>query len=57
MKRIGYPLTDAQIIQLIEGLPNTDIGKRWKFAIQLMAVYGLPKTRRFKRGIHQEKWK
>ena len=34
-------LSDSQIIRLIEGLPDTDIGKRWKFGIQLMAVYGL----------------
>ena len=40
-KRIGYPLTDFQIIRLIEGLPNNDIGNRWRFGIQLMAVYGL----------------
>ena len=40
-KRIGYPLTDSQIIRLIEGLPDNDIGKRWRFGIQLMAVYGL----------------
>ena len=40
-KRIGYPLTDSQIIRLIEGLPNNDIGCRWRFGIQLMAVYGL----------------
>ncbi len=30
-KRVGFPLTDSQIIRL----------NRWKFAIQLMAVYGL----------------
>ena len=40
-KRIGYPLTDSQIIRLVEGLPENDISKRWIFGIQLMAVYGL----------------
>ena len=40
-KRIGYPLTDSQIIRLINELPDNDIGKRWKFGIQLMAVFGL----------------
>ena len=40
-KRIGYPLTDSQIIRLVEGLPDNEISKRWKFGIQLMAVYGL----------------
>jgi hypothetical protein len=37
----GYPLTDSQIIRLLEALPDDDAGKRWKFAFQLMAVYGL----------------
>ena len=40
-KRIGFPLTDSQIIRLVEGLPQNDTGHRWRFAIQLMAVYGL----------------
>ncbi len=40
-KRTGYPLTDSQILRLIESLPVGPIHDRWKFAIQLMAVYGL----------------
>ena len=40
-KRIGYPLTDSQIIRLLESLPDDEIGNKWKFACQLMAVYGL----------------
>ena len=40
-KRTGYPLTDSQILRLIESLPGGPIHDRWKFAIQLMAVYGL----------------
>ena len=40
-KRTGYPLTDSQILRLIESLPNGPIHDRWKFAIQLMGVYGL----------------
>ena len=36
-KRIGYPLRDAQILSLIESIPDP----RWQFAVQLLAVYGL----------------
>lgn len=37
----GYALSDAQIVQLLDPLPNTSTGRRWRFGIQLMAVYGL----------------
>ena len=40
-KRVGYPLTDAQILRLLDALPDTAAGKRWRFALQLMATYGL----------------
>jgi len=40
-KRIGYPLTDSQIVRLIASLPDDEVGNKWKFACQLMAVYGL----------------
>jgi integrase len=40
-KRVGYPLTDSQILRLIDSLPKGPIHDRWKFAIQLLAVYGL----------------
>ena len=40
-KRVGFPLTDSQIIRLIEGLPNTNTGNRWRFAIELCSVFGL----------------
>ena len=40
-KRIGYPLSDAQILQLLDNLPNGEVHDRWRFAIQLCAVYGL----------------
>jgi len=36
-KRIGFALTDSQILRLLEEVSN----ERWKFAIQLCAVYGL----------------
>ena len=36
-KRIGYPLSDSQILRLVDSI-NTP---RWKFALQLMATYGL----------------
>ena len=37
----GYALTDAQIVQLLGRLPSTATGRRWRFGIQLMAVYGV----------------
>jgi len=40
-KRVGYPLSDAQILRLLDGLPSTPAGERWRFAVQLLAVYGL----------------
>ena len=36
-KRIGYPLSDSQIIRLVDSIENP----KWRFAIQLMATYGL----------------
>jgi len=41
VKRIGYPLNDMQILRLLDGLPADEAGARWRFAVQLMAVYGL----------------
>lgn len=40
-KRIGYPLSDAQILQLMDSLPEGEVHDRWRFAIQLCSVYGL----------------
>ena len=40
-KRIGYPLSDAQILQLLDNLPEGEAHDRWRFAIQLCSVYGL----------------
>jgi len=37
----GVPLTDDQILKLLEGLPHDEAGHRWRFAVQLMAAYGL----------------
>ena len=36
-KRIGFALTDSQILRLLDDISD----ERWKFAIQLCAVYGL----------------
>ncbi len=36
-KRVGYAISDAEILRLLEGMPDP----RWQFAIQLCAVYGL----------------
>jgi len=40
-KREGYPLRDAQILRLIDSLPIKGSGTRWRFALQLLATYGL----------------
>ena len=40
-KRIGYPLSDGQILHLLDNLPAGEVHDRWRFAIQLCAVYGL----------------
>ena len=40
-KRIGYPLTDSQILKLLDSFPKDETGKKWRFAFQCMAVYGL----------------
>ena len=39
--RIGYPRSDAQILQRLATLPEGEAHDRWRFAIQLCAVYGL----------------
>ena len=36
-KRIGFALSDSQILRLLDDIKD----ERWKFAIQLCAVYGL----------------
>ena len=40
-KHIGYPLSDIQILQILDNLPKIEKHNRWRFAIQLCAVYGL----------------
>ena len=40
-KRIGYALSDVEIIHLLDALPTGHSHEPWKFAIQLCAVYGL----------------
>jgi integrase len=40
-KREGYPLSDVQILRLIENLATNESGERWRFAIQLLATFGL----------------
>ena len=36
-KRVGYPLSDAQILRLLDGIPDP----RWHFAVQLCSEMGL----------------
>ncbi|WP_413351614.1 site-specific integrase [Prochlorococcus sp. MIT 1227] len=36
-KRVGYAISDAEILRLLEGMPDP----RWQFAVQLCSVYGL----------------
>jgi len=47
-KRDGRALSDAQIIRLVDELPDTPAGHRWRFAVQLLATFGLrPEELRF----------
>jgi len=56
-KRTGWPLADGQILRLIEALPSTPAGDRWRFALQLLAVYGLrPEELRHLRVIDGGLW-
>ena len=58
-KRIGYPLTDSQIIRLLDSFPANEIGNKWRFAFQCIAVYGLrPEDLRYihTRNNGQEIW-
>ena len=49
-KRIGDPLSDAQIFQMLDNLLDAEVHERWRFAIQHCAVYGLrPEDLRFLR--------
>lgn len=38
---ITYALQDSEILELLATLPNTTMGRRYEFAFQLMATYGL----------------
>lgn len=40
-KRVGYALNDSQILLLLDSLPEGERHEPWRFAIQLLAVYGL----------------
>jgi len=40
-KRVGYPMTDEQVLRVIDCFGTTNSQKRWQFAFKLMAVYGL----------------
>ncbi len=39
--RISSPLSEAQILQILDNLPQGEKYNRWRLAIQLCAVYGL----------------
>ena len=41
MHQKGSPITDDQILELLEGLPTNDAGKRWSDALMLMTELGL----------------
>ena len=38
---ITYALQDSEILEVLAALPNTTMGRRYGFAFQLMATYGL----------------
>jgi len=37
----GVPITDGQILNLLQHLPHDKPGKRWRYCVQLLAAYGL----------------
>ena len=39
-----YALQDSEILQLLAALPDTTMGRRYGFAFQLMATFGLKAT-------------
>ena len=52
-KRVGYPLTDQQILRLVDGIKDP----RWQFAVQLCAEFGLrPEELRWLRVKDGELW-
>lgn len=40
-KSQAIPLSDEQILGLLDGLPTDAAGRRWRFVFQLIAAYGL----------------
>lgn len=40
-KKVGYCLSDQQILEIVEAIAGTAAGMRWRFGVQLLAVYGL----------------
>jgi integrase len=40
-KKVGYCLSDQQILEIIAAIPDDTAGRRWRFGVQLLAVYGL----------------
>ena len=40
-KQASFPLKDEQILGLLAALPNDAPARRWRFALQLVATYGL----------------
>ncbi|WP_225323034.1 tyrosine-type recombinase/integrase [Synechococcus sp. RSCCF101] len=38
---VHVTLTDQQILELLDALPRDSAGERWRYAIRLLAVYGL----------------
>lgn len=38
---VSVPLTDDQILGLLQGLPADAAGQRWRYALRLIAAYGL----------------
>ena len=42
--RNGAPINDTDLLELLAALPDTEQGRRWRFAMQLMAVTGCRAT-------------
>lgn len=40
-KEVAAPLSDQQILDLLDGLPADPAGHRWRYALRVIATYGL----------------
>ena len=52
--KVGVPLQDQEILDLIESLPTDKAGERWKTVLRFLAVYGLRPVEIMHLSIHAD---